>query len=224
MSKALSVLFLAAGLSMAAHAAPSSKVAWTVETMALIKSGDGDRGATLTERCASCHGEDGVSRSENWPSLAGQLAPYIYKQLKDYKDGQRRHGVMRALSRGLSDQDMADIAAYYAALPVPEPSEPKGGGEAAERLAKRGDGVRLIPACQSCHGRDGRGNATGGVGIAVMPSLVAQYPTYIAETLRDYKNGKRANDVYSRMRSIAAELSDDEIQALADHYGTLTTE
>jgi cytochrome c553 len=207
-----------------AQGAPSSLVAWTTETRALVESGDAERGATLVDRCANCHGDEGVSDSPDTPSLAGQLAHYTYKQLRDYKDDKRVDRIMQRASRALSDQDMADMAAYYAALPLPEPQNDNTGGEVAERLVKRGDGPRLIPACQGCHGRSGQGNVTGGVGFAAMPVLVGQYPEYIAQTMRDYRSGERANDVYSVMRAIAAQLTDDEIDALADYYGTLGPE
>ncbi len=223
MSRILTVLMLAAGVAAAAQAAPSSNVAWTADTMALLDSGDPERGATLVDRCASCHGEKGVSVSAANPSLAGQLAPYTYKQLMDYKDGKRSHGVMRAMARPLSEEDMADIAAFYASQPVAKARQ-KDTSEIAETLVTRGDGERLIPACGACHGRSGMGNVTGGVGIAVMPVLVGQYPDYIADTLRDYRSGDRANDIYWQMRSVAGKLTDEEIEALARHYGTLGDE
>jgi cytochrome c553 len=207
-----------------AQGAPSSLVAWTTETRALVESGDAERGALLVERdrCARCHGEEGVSDDPASPSLAGQLAPYTYKQMRDYKDEKRTDDrTMQRLAARLSDQEMADMAAYYAALPVPEPENTNMGGVVAERLVKRGDGPRLIPACRHCHGRSGKGNVTSGVGFASMPVLVGQYPEYLAHTMRAYRSGERANDVYSVMRNMSAELTDEEIDALADYYGTL---
>lgn len=211
-------------LTGAAHAAPSSLVAWNQETLELLATGSPDRGAELAKPCASCHGKTGVSPSPDWPSLAGQLRPYLYKQLRDYKDGKRDNAVMKGMAGRLSDQDMADLAAFYAGQSLPEPENDSDGGEVAETLVRRGDGSRLIPACQGCHGRAGKGNVTGGVGLAAMPVLVGQYPAYLEKTLKDYRSGARANDVYGRMRSIAAELSDAEIEALAAHYGTRGSE
>ena len=216
--RAASILLICAAALLgapAAGAAPSSLVAWTTETMALLKSGDPERGKGLTQQCASCHGSDGVAPSPNWPSLAGQLATYTYKQLRDYQDGNRQNSIMQSMTQGLSDQDLADIAVYYEAQALPPAQSESDGGETAETLVFRGDGTRLIAACRGCHGRRGEGN------VIAYPALAGQYPQYLKKTLQAYATGERANDVYARMRNIAAELTEDEIDALAAYYGSL---
>jgi cytochrome c553 len=204
--------WLAAGPVLAA---PSSLVAWTVETMERIESGDPERGKDLAGQCASCHGSDGVAPSPNWPSLAGQLATYTYKQLKDYQDGKRENAIMKSMVQGLSDQDMADLAAFYAAQDLPPPRSEDDGGEVAETLVFRGDGERLIAGCRGCHGRRGEGN------VIAYPALAGQHPQYFRKTMQAYASGQRDNDVYARMRSIAAELTEEEIEALGAYYGSL---
>jgi cytochrome c553 len=195
-------------------AAPSSKVVWDAQTRAIVKSGDVQRGEALAQPCSSCHGAKGVAPSPNWPSLAGQLATYTYKQLQDYKGRLRSNGIMRAMASGLSDQDMADLSAFYAAQPLPPPT----GGQAlkAPQLAVRGDGKRLIPGCNLCHGSNGTG------AVVDVPALTGQQAAYFVRTMQDFKKGYRSNDIYSRMRFIAQEMSDDEIMELAEYYSSIS--
>lgn len=222
MTKTLMALAMTIG-SATAIAGPSSLVAWSTETRALIASGDTENGAALAKAhdCGSCHGPEGIAPTPYWPSLAGQLPTYLYKQMKDYQDGTRKDPIMQAVARELNDRTMADMAAYYASLPIPASDVSPSGTAEAEHLVKIGDGPRLISGCRNCHGRNGEGNVTTNINIATMPVLVGQYASYLERTMQAYKTGDRANDVYSRMRSIAAALSDEEIRALAEYYGTL---
>ena len=199
--------------SFPAAAAPSSNVAWTTETMALVKRGDPEKGRVASAGCAGCHGAEGISPNPMWPSTAGQDAAYTYKQLKDYKDRTRDNAMMMGMVMALSDEVMADMAAFYASLPLPEPRG-DGGNEVAVRLVKEGDGPRLIPACNTCHGAKGEGNPRS----YGMPVLAGQMPNYFVQTMQLYRSGGRANDVYGVMRAIAKELTDEEIQGLADYY------
>ena len=148
-----------------------------------------------------------------WPSTAGQDAAYTYKQLKDYKDRTRDNALMMGMVTALSDQDMVDISAFYAGQPLPAP-QGEGGNEVALKLVKEGDGERLIPACNTCHGRKGEGNRRS----YGMPAIAGQMPQYFVQTMQLYRSGGRANDVYSVMRSIAKGLTDEEISGLADYY------
>jgi cytochrome c553 len=209
------LLGLVSGLLVAgdAVAAPSSNVAWTIETMALVKSGDPEKGKQLSASCAGCHGAEGISANPMWPSTAGQDAAYAYKQLRDYKDQKRVNPIMTGMVIALSDEDMADIAAFYATRPLPGP-EGEGGNAAAVKLVKEGDGPRLIPACNACHGAKGEGNKRS----HGMPALAGQMPQYLVQTMQAYRSGKRANDVYGVMRAVAKTLTDEEIQGLAKHY------
>ncbi len=215
MMKRILVTVIAAGLSLAGPvwAAPSSQVAWTKETMRLIKGGDAEKGKQLSASCAGCHGAEGISPNPIWPSTAGQNAAYTYKQLRDYKDGTRDNAIMMGMVMALSDQDMADISAYYAALPLPAP-QGDGGNDAALKLVKAGDSERLIAACNTCHGRKGEGNQRS----HGMPAIAGQMPQYFVQTMQLYRSGARANDVYGIMRNIAKDLTDEEISGLANYY------
>lgn len=201
-------------------AAPSTNVAWTSEVRAIVAAGDTESGRKLAAQCAGCHGAAGVSPTPLFPSLGGQRATYIYKQLKDYKDGKRADNpMMSGLAKPLDDREMADLAAFYAAQPLPFGAQSdKESGELAQTLVWRGDGKRLIPPCASCHGRAGRGS------IVDVPALAGQQTSYFSQTMQAYKTGERANDSYKRMRLIAGQLTDEEIQALADYYAAMGSE
>ena len=207
-------LLLAFGIAASAVAAPSSNVAWTVETKRFVEGGNADRGKGLAADCASCHGENGVSPSDKWPSLAGQASAYTFKQLRDYHDSKRANAIMAALSGQLSEQDIADLAAYYSQQVPPAKQDTQAPAPAIEKLTVIGDGERLMPACDACHGRRGTGNPRS-IG---MPSLAGQKAQYLAATLRAYRSGDRANDVYSVMRSITGQLTDEEIVGLSNYY------
>lgn len=222
---------LAAPLMAAEHGAaaaqgPSSNVAWTTEQMRFVAKGDAGRGGELNRKlfCASCHGDAGIAQSGNWPSIAGQRAEYTFKMLKDYKDG-KRHGsqtaeIMASVAQLMSDQDMADIAQFYASFELPKlptgVSFDAALADKAKPVVVRGDGKRLLAPCQACHGPNGEGAVTD------TPALAGQTPNYFIKTMREYKSGARASDVYSRMRLIAQSLSDEEIEQIAHYYAGLT--
>ncbi len=209
---AIAALVLAASQAMGG---PSSQVAWTPATMQLIQGGDPARGQTLAASCGGCHGAEGLSAIPQYPHLAGQLADYHYKQLRDYKDATRINMIMRSMVAALSDQDMADLAAFYASFPLSPPKSTEADLSAAEVLVKSGDGKRLIPACNACHEAPHKRRHHG---VAL---LEGQSEAYFKQTLEAYKNGTRANDVYSVMRSIAGKLTPAEIDALAAYYAGL---
>ncbi len=216
----LAASFAVAALGMVSFpviAGPSSSVAWDSATRHLVANGDAVVGKTKASLCSSCHGTEGIAASFSYPNLAGQLAAYTYKQLKDYKALNRGKGsgmgmMMVSLVQAMSDKEMADIAAYYASLPL---KQPEGSVLSKPVLVRKGDSKRIIPACQACHGSDGKGRK---VNVA---SLAGQNPGYLAETLKQYRSGSRGNDVYSRMRLISKYLSDQEIQELSDYYASL---
>lgn len=215
MKKLIQITLLSALASGFAHAQPSSDVAWTPKQLNFVKKGNSSNGQKLSASCAGCHGEQGVSMTPENPSLAGQLATYLYKQLQDYKKGQREHAVMTSMASGLSEQDMADIAAWYSGLPLPKNKADPSNAKAAELLVSRGDGKRTLPPCAVCHGSAGKGEKMD------IPALAGQQSTYLTATLLAYKEGARHNDVYSRMRLIAQQLSPEEIKAVANYYQQL---
>jgi cytochrome c553 len=196
-------------------AAPSSNVAWTAETEHLINSGDPQRGRRLAYGCTACHGTGGLSVSPAYPHIDGQDARYLYKQLHDFRDQTRSNPQMTGVTASLSEQDMADIAVYYASRPGAAPVKGSSHSWVVD-LVRRGAGARMVPACSGCHGPGGEGNP----GYYGMPVLAGQKAVYLAIALRQYRAGTRANDVYGVMRAIAEKLTDSEITALGKYYAT----
>lgn len=194
---------------------PSSRVAWTLETVKLARGGDAVKGKKLHEDCSQCHGEVGNMDVPDIPDLGGQNPLYTYKQLSDFKAGTRASSIMNDAVQSLSDRDMADLAAFYAAQKrTPRPAKPAPSSEAAVKLASVGDGVRLIPACDACHGDRGAGNA----GFYGMPALEGQKLQDLTVQLLAFRTGERGNDVYRVMRDVSKRLTDAEIAALASYY------
>ncbi|HET19091.1 MAG TPA: c-type cytochrome [Chromatiales bacterium] len=214
---------LAASLSLASvaaeHASAQAAPAWTPGTLGqalqAMPKGDAVRGKQLHSDnfCASCHGEAGESTTMNWPSLLGQRAEYTYKMLLDYKTERRaedaRGHLMVTAVHYLSEQDMADLAAFYAAQPLPAM---KGGNDVAEKLVRKGDPTRLVTPCAACHGLHGQG------GVNETPALAGMTPEYFVRTMKLYRDGTRNSDAAQAMRAFAKPLTDAEIEALAAYY------
>jgi len=187
-----------------------------------LVQGSADAGKTKSITCGACHGADGNSVNPEWPSIAGQHAPYVVQQLQAFKSGTRANPLMTAQAMILSEQDMADLAVYFESLPA----APKAVADPAlvdkgEALYKGGDRDNSVAACVACHGPGGRGNPA-----AKYPSIAGQYAVYTAKQLRDYASGARKSDAPTRvMRDIAARLSEDEIKAVASYvqglYGSV---
>lgn len=165
--------------------------------------------------CAACHGAEGVSMVPTFPNLAGQHESYLAKQIREIRDGARVVPEMAGIVDHLSDQDVADIAAFYA-------SKPKNLGQADPALVEKGrelyragDMAKGIPACTACHNPTGMGNA-----LAAYPSVSGQHPTYAVTQLKKFATGERNNDPNAMMRTIAAKMSDAEMEAVASYlYG-----
>jgi len=196
-----------------AKAQPTTRVAWSAALMDALARPSA-AGAALAPGCATCHGRDGRSVDPKlYPDLAGQSAAAIYKQLYDFKHGSRANPMMSALAQALSDEQMVAVSAHFASFPVRAipPAQLAAPGDAIERLVARGDSARGIPACNACHG-----DQSGGPVEA--PRLTHQGAQYLAAQLRAFKSGERRNDIYSRMRSAAAPLTESEIDGLAAFY------
>ncbi len=195
---------------------PSSRVAWTVETVKLVRSGDPARGQQLHKDCSDCHGPAGNIDTPDVPNLAGQDALYTFKQLQDYKSESRPSPtVMGEAAQALSDRDMADLAAFYAAqAPASSPKSTPAPDAGAARLVRMGDGARLIPPCEACHSPEGIGARTSHGN----PDLQNQKYDDLLLQMTDFRSGARANDVYRVMRDVSRNLTDAEIAALAAYY------
>lgn len=178
---------------------------------AALAEGDAAAGQAKAATCAACHGMDGNSVNPVWPSLAGQHASYIVETVNAFKMGTRNDVLMTAQASLLNEQDLADVAAYFAAQTGTQRTADPALAESGERLYRGGDKEEAIAACIACHGPSGRGNAPAGY-----PSLTGQHATYTAKQLRDYRSGARSSDGDTQiMRNIAAELSDEQIDAVA---------
>ena len=192
-----------------------SLVAWTPATRELVGRGDPVRGATVASTCNNCHGVNGVSADAAFPNLAGHSAAAIYKQLEDFKSGRRNAAVMGVFVNPLSPQQLLDLAAHYAALPKPFVGTSATAGKAdarARTLAEVGAPLRGIAPCSACHGP--LGLTTGA------PTLHGQQRAYLEQQLLAFKAGGRHNDISEQMRTVARQLSGEEIAALAAYYSS----
>ena len=171
---------------------------------------DIEAGKEKSAVCAACHGADGNSTNAAWPSLAGQHASYIYKQLVDFKQGHRADATMIGMVALLNDDDMKNLAAYY------ESQEPKPVAfdgeliETGENIYRGGITETSVAACMGCHAPEGTGNGPAG-----WPSLKSQHPDYIVTQLKAFKLGTRANDTGKMMRNVSARMSEMEMKAVA---------
>ena len=193
-------------------AEPASNMVWMPETLNFVKNGNLQNGEQLAQSCASCHGEKGISAMGMFPSLAGQTANYTYKQLRDYADGKRDNPMMNSVAQGLSEQDSADLAAWFQSVPAAQKKASTQDLSKAELMVNQGNGKKILPPCFTCHGASGKGKRMD------TPALAGQQAEYTVNTLMAYKKGIRHNDIYSRMRVIAKQLSDVEIKQLGELY------
>lgn len=180
-----------------------------------LAAGDPQAGQAKAAVCSACHGMDGNSQIPQWPKIAGQHEDYIARQTRMVRDQQRVVPQMYPIVMNLSDQDIADIAAWYASQTITPGVADDALVETGSKLYHGGDRARGIPACMACHGPAGLG--VPGIG---WPMVRAQHAAYTADRLRRYRNGevngpKDANSAI--MAAIAKQLSDAEIEALASY-------
>jgi len=185
-------------------------------------AGNAEAGKDLTAVCAGCHGVDGNSAIGTFPKLAGQGERYLLKQLVDIKSNKRVVIEMTGLLAAYDDQQMADIAAYFSSQTIQIGQAKADLVDLGEALYKAGNASTGVPACIGCHAADGKGNSVGG-----FPALSGQHADYIATSLKKFQTGYRAdapsaearmNDGDAKMmRSIAFNLKDFEIEALASY-------
>ncbi len=181
----------------------------------LSAEGNIEEGKAKAGTCIACHGVGGVSVNAEWPSLAGQGEAYLYKQMVEFKAEKGRSNILMApMIMELSDQDMRDIAAYYASLSAPV-GIAKDGSVALGEAIYRG-GSEGIAACVGCHGPAGRGNPA-----AKYPGLAGQHAIYIASQLRMFRSEERYNDSNEMMRGLAHRMTDPEIDAVAEYIAGL---
>ncbi|MDO9163883.1 MAG: c-type cytochrome [Methylococcaceae bacterium] len=189
--------------------------------------------------CAACHGEDGNSLIPTFPKLAQQHSSYLAQQLRAFKEGVRKNAVMSPLAMALSDEDIAEIADYYAAQKVSANAEPtlppsddddvKAEDGTAKKpatietllaqggnLYRNGDIPRAVSACIACHGPYGEGNKP-----ASFPALKSQHADYLIKALNDFKSDERSNNPENIMHMIAKKMTDEEIKAVSYKISTM---
>ena len=184
-------------------------------TGAVQAASDVEAGKAASATCAACHGATGNSAAPMFPSIAGQSASYIAEQLHAFRDGNRVNPIMSPQAKALTDQQITDLAAYFAAqtrtvaAPATEDSVP------GAHLWKFGGHSNSIAACAACHGAQGQGNQPAG-----FPALRGLTPQYVIESLMSYRNEQRKTEHANIMVSIAKKLSDDDMKNVAQHIAT----
>lgn len=183
-----------------------------------LLQGDPEAGKAKSAVCTACHGNDGNSVNPQWPKIAGQGQRYFVEQLKAFQQGPEgpRRGpnaaMMYPIAANLSEQDMADLAAYYSQQKVTL-------GVAGDELAAEGRAVYrgggtdpASAACTGCHGPAGRGNPPAGY-----PALAGQHAEYVYNQLRAFRNGDRLGDPNGMMRELVRKMSDEDMRAVAEY-------
>ena len=205
-----------------------SLVLTTFSSFSLAK-GDTEAGKDLSAMCAGCHGADGNSVMSNFPKLAGQGERYLFKQLQDFKSGARQDGAMAGVVAMLSEQDMMNLAAYFASQTITENTAKADAAviEIARKIYLGGKKDTGTMACIGCHGPKGKG-----IPSAKFPSISAQHADYTAKQLKAFRQfalnfqtgeskPERANDYEGMMRSVTKSLTTIEIDALAQYIAGL---
>lgn len=191
-------------------------------TGAASAAGDAAAGKAKSPVCASCHGLDGNSVNPEWPSLAGQGAGYLVKQLQDFhgdaanKNPARTNTMMSPQAAGLSEQDMQDLAAYFSSQVTKPGKADESKVALGEKIFRGGNASSGVAACAACHGPTGAGNPA-----AKFPKLAGQHSKYIAIQLRNFRSGARSNDAGAMMRNIASKMTDNEIDSVAEYIAGL---
>lgn len=189
----------------------------------MAATGDAEAGKAKAQVCAACHGPTGSSPSDMYPKLNGQHASYLEKQLHDYQLAAQTNGeqgradpIMQGQVANLDDQDIADLAAYFASQDPMQGSASEDVVAAGQALYMGGDAERKIAACVACHGPRG-----DGMGLANFPDISGQHPAYIKAQLEKFRAGQRGNDMNEMMRDVASKLSDKDIEILSQYLAGL---
>ena len=182
-----------------------------------VKRGDPQAGSELVATCAGCHGADGNSVVGQWPTLAGQRESYTLAQLIHVQKGERMIESMMGLLDNYSEDQLRDIAAFYAAQEVKVGQADSVNFELGQRIYRAGNLSNGVPACTGCHGPQGKGVESAGY-----PMLSGQKAEYVVTSLVAYKNGERVHSSNAKiMQGIAARLTTEEIRAVANYVSGL---
>lgn len=179
--------------------------------IAAAQTASAERGSGLAEGCIACHGTDGNATADNFSTLAGQSERYLFEQMQKIRDGERPAPLMVGQLDQMSDQDLRDMAAWYAGNEPIIGQSPQTDISLGRTLYLFGSHSRDIPACAACHGPAGKGFPLAG-----LPALTGQRRGIIAKSLRDYRSGIRPSEASGAMQDISRRLLDEDIEGLAD--------
>ena len=182
----------------------------------LFADGDPVLGKTKAFDCEACHSPDNLQMNPIWPTLSGQNAGYLAKQIRDYQTGLRKHGVMQQMVAKLDDVDISDITQFYSDRAATINSKDVTTNSVGERIYKKGFTSSGAPACVDCHGTDGRSNVAGG-----FVALVGQQKMYIENQLYAFKYGDRVNDSSGLMQKSVKQLKDSDIESVSEYITSL---
>jgi cytochrome c553 len=183
-----------AALAGALTTPPGSAQAQTVEQKAQL--------------CGACHGESGVPQQKTTPAIWGQQLGYLYVQLRDYHSGARKNDQMSPVAAGLEREDMMTLAQYFSQKPWPNLGQPPASAAAAAQALRATSSV----VCTSCHQEGYEGEGT-------QPGLAGQQRDYLAQTMLDFRDGKRANN--PGMSDLMKSISESDIAAIAEYLAGL---
>jgi cytochrome c553 len=201
-------------IALASVALSLSGVAHSSETKAAAKPDLAAGEAKATTLCIACHTADGSRGLPTYPILQGQHPEYLVKQLIEFKEGKRQNPIMSGIAAALTPEDMRNVAAFYASKKAKDGAAKRPDLVAAgEKIYRGGIAKKSVPACAGCH-------SPNGAGLPVQyPRLAGQHSDYTKTQLTVFRQGDRTNN--AQMSSIAANLSDKEIEALADYIAGL---
>ena len=183
-------------------------------------AGDIERGKELAGTCAACHGMDGQSQLDMYPNIGGQNERYLYESIIMYQGSDpsksRNNAIMAGMVANLSEQDVRDLAAYYASQPPSQGIADENLIELGQKIYQGGNVERGVPACMACHGPSGNGNSLAGY-----PRLAGQWPAYTAQAIVEYQNGERKGVNAQIMTGAVKNLTDEEIAAVSSYVAGL---
>jgi cytochrome c553 len=171
-----------------------------------VHAADAAAGKEKAETCAGCHGENGISQTENIPSLAGQPDQFLQWQLVFFRGGARKNEQMQPIAEQIGNEDVRALGAYFASLTLPKTTAPDDNPD----LSKKGAQAAVGRRCASCH-------TDTFAGTKAVARLAGQREEYLVKALHDYKSGVRSGGAGAAMTDVAYPLSNEEIEALA-HY------
>lgn len=177
-----------------------------------IGTGDPVAGKLKSLICQACHGADGNPVTPDCPKLSGQYAAYIVKEIRDFQKGSRRDPIMTDVAMGLTnEQDLLDIAAYFA-------SQPQMVGDLKKYNAAGHKRFTTGNGCQTCHGYNGKGLSPG---KSNAPIIGGQHKAYLVKQLKDFRSNARTNEATGIMGMVAAMMSDEQIDDVASYESGL---